>query len=328
VDTVEHQVRYGRLPYGDYRFRIAASHTDGVWHEASAPFAFQVPTPLWRTPGAMGLYVLTVVGVVAGIVRLVSHRRLRRHLARLEQQQALERERVRIAQDMHDDIGSKLTKISFLSERAKVELSDNAKAAGQIESIASTSRELLQTLDEIVWAVNPHNDTLEHLAAYLAQYAADYFTNTTMECDLRLPRQLPDHDVSAEARHNLFLAFEEALNNVLKHSGASKVRVEMKLNPVSPSPPFRPPPSPILRLGRGGWRGEELEINVTDNGCGFESMGTAEPPPGGQRGGNGLINMRQRMADVKGLCEIRSEPGCGTTVSLRIPLDRTTPTER
>jgi signal transduction histidine kinase len=235
---------------------------------------------------------------------------------------------VRIAQDMHDDIGSKLTKISFLSERAKVELSDNAKAAGQIESIASTSRELLQTLDEIVWAVNPHNDTLEHLAAYLAQYAADYFTNTTMECDLRLPRQLPDHDVSAEARHNLFLAFEEALNNVLKHSGASKVRVEMKLNPVSPSPPFRPPPSPILRLGRGGWRGEELEINVTDNGCGFESMGTAEPPPGGQRGGNGLINMRQRMADVKGLCEIRSEPGCGTTVSLRIPLDRTTPTER
>lgn len=297
VNTSERQVRYGRLPYGEYRFRVAASHAGGVWHEVSSPFIFQVLTPLWRTPEAMGLYVLVVVGAVAGIVRLVSHRRLRLHLARLEQQQALERERVRIAQDMHDDLGSKLTKISFLSERARVELSDNAKAAGQLESIASTSRELLQTLDEIVWAVNPHNDTLEHLAAYLAQYASDYFTNTAVECDLRLPRQLPDQPVSAEARHNLFLAFEEALNNALKHSGASKVRVEMVSSPT------------------------EFEIHVADDGCGLDISEKTEPAPGSPRSGNGLTNMQQRLADVGGHCQISSERGHGTTVHLKIPLN-------
>jgi len=301
VDTSKRQVAYGRLPYGDYRFRVAARYADGAWNEATTPFAFQVPTPLWRTPGAMAAYILMIVAAVAGIVRLVSHRRLRHRLARLEQQQALERERMRIAQDMHDDIGSKLTKISFLSERAKVESANQGPIAGQIESIASTSRELLQTLDEIVWAVNPHNDTLEHLAAYLAQYASEYFLNTAVECELRLPRQMPDHPVSAEARHNLFLAFEEALNNVLKHSGASKVRVEMNLNSA------------------------RFEINVTDDGVGFEvttaPAAKSESAPGERRGGNGLINMRQRLVDVGGLCEIRSQRGQGTTVSLRIPLN-------
>ncbi len=301
VDAAERRATYSRLPYGDYRFRVAASQRDGLWSEAASPFVFQVPTPLWRAPEAIAAYILLTVGAVAGIVRLISHRRLRRHLARLEQQQALERERMRIAQDMHDDIGSKLTKISFLSERAKVESSVGKPVARQIESIASTSRELLQTLDEIVWAVNPHNDTLEHLAAYLAQYASEYFLNTAVECELRLPRQMPEHPVSAEARHNLFLAFEEALNNVLKHAGAAKVRVEMIVNSA------------------------RFEIVIADDGAGFElTAGPAsksEPVANGKRGGNGLVNMRQRLADVGGFCDIRSKRGQGTTVSLRIPLN-------
>ena len=171
--------------------------------------------------------------------------------------------------------------------------------AGKIESIAETSRELLQTMDEIVWVVNPRNDTLEHLAAYLSHYAGEYFQNTSVECDLRLPRTIPDCPLSSEARHNLFLSFEETLNNVLKHSAASKVKVEMLVN------------------------APEFEVVVTDNGCGFEfpAVTAANGSPRPARSGNGLRNMRQRLADIGGECLILSRPGSGTAVSLKFRLN-------
>jgi signal transduction histidine kinase len=298
-DGTERVARYGRLPYGRYTFRVAARHADGAWQEAAANFAFEVPTPLYLQPWMIGLYGVAAVALVTGIVRVVSHRRLRHALAQLEQQQALERERMRIARDMHDEIGSKLTKISFLSEHARVDAKSESSLAGKIESIAETSRDLLQTMDEIVWVVNPRNDTLEHLAAYLSHYADEYFQNTSVECELRLPQAIAHYPVSSETRHNLFLAFEETLNNVLKHSGATNVKVEMIVKPLG------------------------FEILTTDNGRGFEVAAKAAQSsqnPRGGRGGNGLRNMRQRLADVGGECEVRSQPGQGTTIALRIRL--------
>jgi len=212
------------------RFRVAARNVGGDWHEAAETFAFVVPTPLYLQVWAICLYAISAVALVAGIVRIVSHRRLRFTLARLEQQQSLERERMRIARDMHDEMGSKLTKISFLSEHAQVDAKSAGPLAGKIESIAQTSRELLKTMDEIVWVVNPHNDTLENLTAYLGHYAVEYFQNTSIECELRLPREITHYPLSSEARHNLFLAFEEVLNNVLKHSAATNVKVEMTIS--------------------------------------------------------------------------------------------------
>ncbi len=294
---------YSRMPYGRYQFRVAARNADGPWEEGATPFAVEVPTPIYFRSWAIILYAISAAALVAGVVRVVSHRRLRRALAQLEQQQSLERERMRIARDMHDDMGSKLTKISFLSEHAKVEAESGGPLAGKIESIAETSRELLQTMDEIVWVVNPRNDTLEQLAAYLGHYAVEYFQTTSVECDLRLPRVLPDHALSSEARHNLFLAFEEALNNVLKHSSASSVKVEMLAN----APDF--------------------EIQIADNGRGFDvpvfsATNSSLRNTRGGHGGNGLRNMRQRLADIGGECLIRSQPGSGTTVSMRIHLAR------
>lgn len=297
----ERRVRYGGLPPGRYTFRVSARNPDGEWNGKEGFVAFTIPAPLWRSPLSLVLYVLVATGSVAGIVRVVSHRRLRTKLARLEQQQAMERERVRIAQDMHDEIGSKLTKISFLSERARAEVPGSEPVAGKIDSIANTSREVLKALDEIVWAVNPRNDTLEHLAAYLAQYAAEYFQNTTVDCDLRLQGELPHYGMSAEVRHNLFLAFEEALNNVLKHSSATHVRIGI------------------------GIEQERFQIEITDDGRGFASMhkqssSTQSIPAGNGPGGNGLNNMRERLADVGGACVIESAPGKGTAVRLSIPV--------
>lgn len=301
-DGAERRVRYGRLPHGQYRFRVAARQADGGWSEGGPAFAFVVPTPLWKTPGALAAYAGVAAAGVTGVVRLVSHRRLRRRLERLEQQQALERERMRIARDMHDEIGSKLTRLSFLSERVQVESGQGGSVAEQVSLIAATSRELLQTLDEIVWAVNPRNDTLEHLASYLSQYATEYFQNTAVDCVMRLPRQVPAETVSAESRHNLFLSFEEALNNVLKHSGATEVRLEMTVKP------------------------DAFEVEIADNGRGFDPgalPATGSARRNGARGsGQGLANMRRRLAEVGGECRIESRPGAGTTVRLVLPLGR------
>lgn len=290
---------YGRLLHGNYRFRVAARIADGPWQEAKETFAFVVPTPIYFQTWAIGLYVITAVALVAGIVRLISHRRLRNKLARLEQQQSLERERMRIARDMHDEMGSKLTKISFLSEHVQMDAAAAGPFAGKIQAIAQTSRELLQTMDEIVWVVNPRNDTLENLTAYLSHYAVEYFQNTSIECELRLPPEIPHYPLSSEARHNLFLAFEETLNNALKHSGATKVKVEMAVNAL------------------------EFELKVADNGKGFAAPTATDGAARGGRDGNGLKNLRQRLTAIGGECLLSSRPAAGTTVTLRIPLNRT-----
>ncbi len=221
--------RYGRLPHGSYAFRVAARAGRGPWHEAASPFVFAVPTPLYLQRWAVTLYFVTGTALIVGAVRVISHRRLRNRLARLEQQQALERERMRIARDMHDEMGSKLTKISFMSERLRMDTASTDPAGVKIQSIAQTARDLLKTMDEIVWVVNPRNDSLENLTAYLSQHALEYFQNTSIECDLRLPPEMPHYPLSSEARHNLYLTFEEILNNTLKHSGAATVKVEMSV---------------------------------------------------------------------------------------------------
>jgi signal transduction histidine kinase len=137
--------------------------------------------------------------------------------------------------------------------------------------------------------------------AYLSHYAVEYFQNTTIECEMRLPQEIPQCPLSSEVRHNLFLSFEEALNNVLKHSAATRVKVEMSVDSVG------------------------FEVRVIDDGKGLPVPGTAvEAPPKRVRGGNGLKNMRQRLADIGGECLVSSRPGDGTTVQMRIPLNRKT----
>lgn len=296
------QARYGKLGSGNYVFQVAACNNDGVWNEAGASVMLEVLTPFWRTWWFLGLSGMAATGTITGAIRLVLLRRLHRHLRRAEHQRAMEKERTRIAQDMHDEIGSKLTRISFLSEMAKAQAEPMPQLKQQIDSIALTSRELLKNLDEIVWAVNPRNDTLEGLASYLGQYANEYFQGTPIHCEIDLPAHLPTRPLTADCRHNVFLTFEEALNNALKHSGASRVRVEMSLPPKS------------------------FSVMVTDDGAGFvleqspdgsfKRAGTLQ----GSRISNGLHNMRQRISDIGGECIIVSQPGRGASVRLTIPL--------
>jgi len=297
----QRSVHYGRLLYGNYTFHVQAGTVNDAWSGYGSSFDFLISPPIWRAKWALGSYGLAAMGLVAATARLVSNRRLRRRLASLAAQQATERERIRIAQDMHDEIGSKLTKISLMIERAKGDLDGQQTVAMRLDAIADTSRELLQSLDEIVWAVNPHNDTLEHLADYLGQYATEYLQNTAVECELHISRGMPHLPLSAETRHNLFLAFEEALNNALKHGHPSRVQIDMLLE------------------------GSRFQIKIQDNGCGFDAEGVDSghknhEAKSKKRGGNGLPNMKQRLADVGGCCTISSRLGQGSAVLLTVPL--------
>jgi ligand-binding sensor domain-containing protein/signal transduction histidine kinase len=290
-DAYARRAHYGPLPPGRYRFRVIAASADGVWNEDGASISLVIPPPIWKAWWFIALCSFSLVGCIWLLVRYVSLRQMRAQLKESEQRRTMERERTRIAQDMHDEIGSKLTRISFLSEIARQDRKAADESSDTVEAIAGTSRELLQALDEIVWAVNPRNDNLEHLVGYLEQYAKEYFQMTPVECSVIIPPILPTVELTAEFRHNVFLAFEEALGNTLKHADPKRVRIEMNI------------------------RDDVFVILVQDDGKGFTSA-----KPGAKPGRNGLLNMQARMGTIGGECETDSHPGEGTKVYLKCPL--------
>jgi signal transduction histidine kinase len=235
-------------------------------------------------------------------LRAVSVRQLQRKLRSLEEAHAIEKERMRIAQDMHDDIGAKLSRISFLSDLARRNLPEASETGRQIDDVSEAARDVIRAVDEIVWAVSPRNDTLESLAHYICRHAEEFFELTPVELELELPAQFPDQRLSAEARHNLFCAVKEALNNVLKHAAASQVRVAFVMKPSS------------------------FQISVTDNGAGFVSekhspaAGNGDPRSALGRRGNGLLNMTERLESIGGRCLLESHPGRGTRAIFTLPL--------
>lgn len=287
-------IGYGPLLPGNYRFSVQAANSDGVWNEIGASVAFVVLPFFWETWWFKACLALAVFGALA----LALHRRHRLEVERLERRHEMERERTRIARDMHDEIGSKLARISFLSEIAKSDKSSNG-AGSAVDSLSRTARDLLQSLDRMLWAVNPHNDSLEKLSAYLNSYAAEYFENTPIRCRLAFPRNLPPIQLSAETRHNIFLAFEESLANTLKHSGATEVGAGL-----------------ICHDGT-------MEISVADNGRGFNVE--TQMAPAVHRGSGehlGLSGMSDRLRSIGGVCQISSSPQSGTTVRFILPLPK------
>jgi signal transduction histidine kinase len=200
----------------------------------------------------------------------------------LERQHVLERERTRIAKDIHDDLGASLTLIAVLGDLAQKE-----KTGDRIEKMSGLARQAVKSLDEIVWAVNPRNDTLAHLIDYAGQFAMDYLRDAGIRCLLDVPEQTPAREVPANIRHNLFLAVKESLQNIIKHARATEV---------------------WLRISADDQR---LRIVVEDNGRGFEAA-----PPGPQA--DGLRNIRQRLDEIGARHQIQSRPGVGTVITLEL----------
>jgi signal transduction histidine kinase len=285
---------YSRLPAGRYTFEVTACNEAGVWNEQGFRLAFSVRPFFWQTWWFRLAAAAGFSAALVGMVRYLSFRRLRRHLEQLERQAELHRERTRIARDMHDEVGAKLSRLSLLSEMASQPSLAPESFRGEIGEISETARETIRSFEDIVWAVNPRNDSLADLVDYLCRFAEELFDGTPTGCVFDVPAELPPVELPTELRHHLFLAAKEALHNVLKHARAGRV---------------------WLRVSCAD---QTLEIVIEDDGCGFslDSPGTG--------GGNGLGNMRERMRQVHGTFEIHSKPGAGSRVVLRTEFPRGT----
>ncbi len=293
MESSDRSAIYSYLPPGNYTFHVIACNNDGVWNLTGATLPITVLPHFWQTWWFRVLAYLAGTASVAAVVGGVSWQRHRRKINRLEQQQALQRERLRIARDIHDDMGASLTRIMMLSQTQ--EKPDEASPANsQLERIFDTASDLTTTVDEIVWAVNPEHDTLASLANYIANYSQEFLAPTGIRCRLELPLNLPPRILPAEWRHNLFLAFKEAMNNIVKHAAATQVTIMLSVA------------ENICRL------------TVKDNGRGF--CLEAHPVDTFPAGGNGLASMRQRMNRLGGSWDVHSRPGEGTLVTFEVRL--------
>jgi signal transduction histidine kinase/ligand-binding sensor domain-containing protein len=290
---------YKFIPPGNYTFHVIACNNDDIWNEVGQTLRINVVPRFWQTWWFRVLSGCMIAAVIGIGVWFETQRRMRWKLERLERQRAVERERARIAQDIHDDLGASLTRITLLSQSARGDFDNPAEAAANLDRIYGTARELTRAMDEIVWAVNPQHDTLDSLASYLGKYAQDFLGAADVSCRLDFSVQLPPWPLRAEVRHNLFLAFKEALHNVVQHAAASEVRVSL---------------TPL---------GSAFSLDVADNGRGFViNVQETRLRPDSDRlaRGNGIANVRRRLAAIGGHCEIRSAPGQGTQVHFVVPV--------
>lgn len=270
--------RYPSLRPGSYRFQVVAASNFSLWSPVPAELTFAVVIPFYQTrwfwPACAAAFIL-----LAGTGVFAHYRELKRmHAA--ERQSALAIERERIARDMHDDLGARLNQLALLSD-----FGDN-RAGG--ETVAALAREAARSLDEIVWAMQPGKDTLNHLMSYLIQRAREYLAAAGVDLVLELPTEIPAWPLNASQRKNVFLACKEALHNAVMHAKADTIRLTLRLSASTAT------------------------IGVSDDGIGFD-------PSESSTVGNGLSNMRSRIEEAQGEFRISSSPQAGTTVLFTLP---------
>jgi signal transduction histidine kinase len=285
----EEVARFQGLQPGKYLFHVIACNEDGVWNETGVTLAVIVEPPFWRQPSFIAAGVLIFLGALAGTIYLISTAKLKRQLRAARQKELIEKERARIARDLHDQLGANLTQVTLLGEMAEADKDLPAEIEQHAQQICATARDTTRSLDEIVWSLNPSNDTLEGLANYACKYAQDYFALAGVRFRSELPTHLPPAPILPEVRHNVFLAFKEAVNNVVKHAQATEARVKLQLEPG------------------------KFILTVADNGRGLGDVSEKKLR-------NGLKNMRKRLADVQGEFEISPGADGGTVVQLKVPI--------
>jgi signal transduction histidine kinase/ligand-binding sensor domain-containing protein len=280
---------YTHPPPGRYHFKVIACNNDGIWNKTGDTLAVTFEPYFWQTLWFKFTVTLGAFAVLCGMVVLVLRRRHRLVVERLEHQRALELERTRIARDLHDDLGVGLTEIGLLGDLAGA--SGELPPAGRerLEEITGRARMLAASLDEIVWAINPANDTSQSLVDYFFPYAQKLLGHAGIRCRLEVIEPLPAGNLNAEGRHEFFHAYKEALNNIIRHSGATQAQV-------------------TISAAEGS-----LLIRIADNGRGLEAAA-------GKGAHHGLAGMRERLLRLGGRCEITSRAGNGTTVTFIIPV--------
>jgi ligand-binding sensor domain-containing protein/signal transduction histidine kinase len=281
IPTDQQTLQLAGLAPGRYTFAVRALNADGVVSDAPAQVAFTILAPVWRRP-----WFIAIGAIAAGIMLYGAYR------YRVSRLLELERIRTRIASDLHDDIGAALSRIAVLSEVARHEAGGgNPAVSTRLSVIAGAAREVLDSMNDIVWAINPRHDQLHGLAQRMRRFASDLFTARGVAFAFRAPDEERFVRVAADVRRHVFLIFKEAVNNIVRHAGATLTDLEMRVD------------------------GSRLSLTIVDNGRGFDVAAVHD--------GNGLANMRDRARMMGGRLDVTSSGEAGTIVRLTVLLNAT-----
>ncbi len=270
-----HDVSYASLQPGNYTFEVRTIGWDGEAGETKS-FKFGIRSPFWKT----GWFISIAFAVGIALVYML-------YRYRIGQLQRIQHVRNRIANDLHDDIGSTLTNISILTELSKRNANDPEKSEAYLDRIREEIDASGQALDDIIWSVNTTNDTLQETAARMRRYAAELFDARNIRYELKMDPQIAEKKIMMEQRRDLFLIFKESLNNIQKHAAASSVSISLFMEK------------------------DKLRLLISDDGKGFDTTQLTHR--------NGISNMKNRVSRWKGVFTVQSGNGRGTTIDVRLP---------
>jgi ligand-binding sensor domain-containing protein len=279
ASDLHRSVAYANLAPGDYHFLVKVQNADGIESLHETALNFSISSPWWRTGWASLLWCL-LTGTV--LYTLFDYRRKNR--------KALADVRQRIASDLHDDIGSTLNSVSVYSEIASRDLETNPENARLLlEKMGSSSRNMIDTMNDIVWSINPENDSFESTLLRMQYFAGELLSGKNIFLQFIADENVKNIKLPVKKRKNLYLIFKESINNAYKYSGCNMVNVSITN------------------------RGNYIDMIITDDGSGFELPIT-------KVGGNGLLNMHLRAKEVAASIFIQSWPAKGTRIELQLPV--------
>ena len=267
--------RYPLLAPGRYTVRVAGSNRDGYWNETDVRLPIRIRPPYWR---AWWFWMLVAAAITLGVWGL--------YRVRIEQFRRLERTRQRIADDLHDDIGSKISTVALRLDLTSHNRSLSEAARQELAVLSGTARRVVDDLRDTVWIVDAEHDSLEALVARIEQFARSAVAGPTLTVDR--PDDLPDVMLSMNERRHVYLFAKEALHNAARHSQADRVAVHIALD------------------------GARLLLRIQDDGIGFD--------PDAVAAGRGLSTLRRRADAVGGTCAIHSAPGAGTQIRMAVKI--------
>lgn len=281
------QVNFPNLGYGQYEFMLRGKVLGNPeWFYLQAPIRFSIATPWYRSRWFSVLLGLATLGLIFIITRTYYAAKVQKQKSLMEKQLAIQTERDRISFDMHDDLGSGLTKISYLSQMAM----NKGGQSPELEKIKHTSQELVGNMSELIWAMKAENDNLTDMLGYLRGYAFDYLGANAIEVAFTLPEHIAERTVLGEKRRHIFLIYKEALHNIVKHAKAKNVSISLRID-------------------------SHLQLKITDDGQGFDA--TAQDP----KKGNGLRSMASRTQKLNGSMEVQTALKEGTVLVFRFPME-------
>jgi signal transduction histidine kinase len=271
--SVDHVINYSSLNPGRYTFRVKAINQYGQWSTNISEFHFRIKAPFWQRGWFIALLIIAISGILFALYRY-----------RIRQLTRLHAMRDNISRNLHDDIGSSLTNIHILNELAQRNLEDKTKAEGYISKSAETIQRISESLSDIVWNINPRYDNINHLLTRMKWYAAEMMDGKNIEGEIIFPELSEGFTMPMDQRRDFYLIFKELVNNMAKHSGATKAEITIAASH------------------------HKIELTVTDNGKGFDRAISKK--------GNGLESMQARAAKWNGEMEITTAPGKGTITRL------------